>query len=175
MTSIEWLIDQLEQKGDMRETPSIRNLQLNIDTSDYLELKRQAKEMHKQEIIDAYGDGLNAHRTDFCNRDEYFAKTYGSNGSDDHISDISKMVEVPQQEKCISCDEQKETHKICMDCIGKMIKENQQEISDEEIEKAARDYNNSVIYGPTLLHFEQGAFWYREQLKSILCNYDNTK
>ena len=41
----------------------------------------------------------------------------------------------------------------------------QQEISDEEIEKAARDYDNSVIYGPPLLHFEQGAFWYREQLK----------
>jgi hypothetical protein len=39
------------------------------------------------------------------------------------------------------------------------------EISDEEIEKAARDYDNSVIYGPPLLHFEQGAFWYREQLK----------
>lgn len=40
------------------------------------------------------------------------------------------------------------------------------EISDEEIEKAARDYDNAVIYGPPLLHFEQGAFWYREQLKS---------
>jgi len=42
----------------------------------------------------------------------------------------------------------------------------QQEISDEEIEKAARDYDNAVIYGPPLLHFEQGAVWYREQLKS---------
>ena len=42
----------------------------------------------------------------------------------------------------------------------------QTEISDEEIEKAARDYDNAVIYGPPLLHFEQGAFWYREQLKS---------
>jgi len=41
----------------------------------------------------------------------------------------------------------------------------QQEISDEKIEKAAADYDNSVIYGPPLLHFEQGAFWYREQLK----------
>lgn len=40
------------------------------------------------------------------------------------------------------------------------------EISDEEIEKAARNYDNSVIYGPPLLHFEQGAFWYREQLKN---------
>jgi len=42
-----------------------------------------------------------------------------------------------------------------------------QEISDEDIEKAARDYDNSIIYGPPLVHFEQGAFWYREQLNSI--------
>ena len=27
---------------------------------------------------------------------------------------------------CISCDEQKETHELCMDCVKKMIKENQQ-------------------------------------------------
>ena len=54
MTSIEWFIEQLEIKGDMRETSSIRNLQLNIDTSDYLELKRQAKEMHKKELGDAW-------------------------------------------------------------------------------------------------------------------------
>lgn len=40
------------------------------------------------------------------------------------------------------------------------------EISDEKIEKAARDYDDAVIYGPPLLHFEQGAFWYREKLKS---------
>jgi hypothetical protein len=42
----------------------------------------------------------------------------------------------------------------------------QTEISDEDIEKAARDYDNIVIYGPPLVHFEQGAFWYREQLKN---------
>jgi hypothetical protein len=49
--------------------------------------------------------------------------------------------------------------------LAKQMESEQQEISDEEIEKAARDYDNSVIYGPPLLHFEQGAFWYREQLK----------
>lgn len=54
MTSIQWFIEQLEIKGDMRETSSIRNIQLNIDTSDYLELKRQAKEMHKKELGDAW-------------------------------------------------------------------------------------------------------------------------
>ena len=45
------------------------------------------------------------------------------------------------------------------------ISELPKEISDEKIEKAARDYDNGDIYGPPLVNFEQGAFWYREQLK----------
>jgi len=48
--SIEWFIEQLEEKGYLRETPSIRNVQLNIDTSDYMELKVQAREMYQDEI-----------------------------------------------------------------------------------------------------------------------------
>ena len=47
-TAVEWFIEQLEEKGDLRETPSIRNIQLNIDTTEYLDLKRQAKEMEKE-------------------------------------------------------------------------------------------------------------------------------
>ena len=27
---------------------------------------------------------------------------------------------------CVSCDEQKETHELCMDCVKKLIEENQQ-------------------------------------------------
>ena len=48
-TAVEWFIEELEYKGDLRETPSIRNIQLNIDTSDYMELKVQAKEMEKEQ------------------------------------------------------------------------------------------------------------------------------
>jgi hypothetical protein len=50
-TALEWFIEQLEEKGDLRETPSIRNIQLNIDTSDYMELKQKAKEMGKEQAI----------------------------------------------------------------------------------------------------------------------------
>jgi hypothetical protein len=49
-TAVEWFIEELEYKGDLRETPSIRNIQLNIDTSDYMDLKQQAKEMYQDEI-----------------------------------------------------------------------------------------------------------------------------
>jgi hypothetical protein len=43
------------------------------------ELVEQANKMFEEQIEDAYGDGLNSHRTEFCNRDEYFVKTYGGN------------------------------------------------------------------------------------------------
>ena len=33
--------------------------------------------MEEEQIKDAYGDGINGHRTDFCDRDEYFVKTFG--------------------------------------------------------------------------------------------------
>ena len=84
MTSIEWLIEQLEQKGDMRETPSIRNLQLNIDTSDYLELKRQAKEMHKQEVQN-YGAKccLMTKQKNKWTLEELYNETFVSKGSDE--------------------------------------------------------------------------------------------
>jgi hypothetical protein len=51
-TPLEWFIEQLEEKGYLRETPSIRNVQLNIDTSDYMELKIKAKEMEKERMVD---------------------------------------------------------------------------------------------------------------------------
>jgi len=56
-TAVEWLIEELEYKGDLRETPSIRNIQLNIDTSDYMELKVQAKEMEAIGKEMSYSDG----------------------------------------------------------------------------------------------------------------------
>ena len=67
-------------------------------------------------------------------RDKYLTK---------HIIDFMKKEkerkeQLPQQEICISCDEKKGTHKICMDCIGKMIKENQQETlyTEEQVREA---------------------------------------
>ena len=40
--------------------------------------------------------------------------------------------DVPKLGYCINCDEQKLTHEICMDCIGKIIKENQVNLYTEE-------------------------------------------
>jgi len=74
MTAVQWFIEQLEQKGDAWENVSIRRVQISIDTSDYLELIRQAKEMEKEQIMDAhyapkYG----------CFNKDYYEQTYGGN------------------------------------------------------------------------------------------------
>jgi len=73
-TAVDWFIEQLEQKGDASENLYVRRVQISIDTSDYLKLKRQAKQMEKEQIMDAhyapkYG----------CFNEEYYKETYGGN------------------------------------------------------------------------------------------------
>lgn len=152
MTSIEWLAKQL-----LNAEPNVLEWQKYI---------LQAKEMHKQEIIDAYYQcgRDNFEHIKVINRSatEYYQETFVSKGSDDHISDISKMVEFPQQEKTLS-DKWKEYQ----DWLNEIP-----EISDEEIEGAARTYTfdeyQKVIHYETYdtyNDFVNGAKWYREQLK----------
>ena len=73
-TAVEWFIEELEYKGDLRETPSIRNIQLNIDTSDYMELKVQAKEIEKEIMIQFCIDWFISRE---MNIKEYYKQTYG--------------------------------------------------------------------------------------------------
>jgi len=48
-TAVQWFIEQLEQKGDASENLYVRRVQISIDTSDYLKLIRQAKQMEKEQ------------------------------------------------------------------------------------------------------------------------------
>jgi hypothetical protein len=57
-TAVDWLIDQIESKGDAWENASIRRLQISIDISDYLDLKKQAKAIEKEQILGARLDGF---------------------------------------------------------------------------------------------------------------------
>jgi len=93
-------------------------------------------------------DGINnlvpKQQTIKLTEEEWSELNNGSKGSDDHISDISKMVEVPQQE-----------------------------ISDEEIEKAKEnawsdyEYQEGNLYSTTFSDgWEMAIKWYREQLIS---------
>jgi len=68
VTAVEWLVNEFNKE---------RLIDLNQKTTMYL-IVQQAKAMEKEQIENAYGDGLNAHRTNFCNREEYYNKTYKS-------------------------------------------------------------------------------------------------
>ena len=91
MTSIEFLIKEL-----------------NLEGYDYT--IQQAKELHKQEIIDAVGVGSQFNR-DYLygyhdKAEQYYQETFVSKGSDDHIVDTNEMVEVPKQQETLYTEEQ---------------------------------------------------------------------
>jgi len=186
MTSIEWLIEEIEPYA----TSKFR------DT--FKQIIHLAKEMHKQEIIlfaEEYDEYV--FRGGSATMEEYYQETFVSKGSDDHISDISKMVELPQtklsdgvippnsfilslnrEEPIIIIDEEgfKYKSELIKDSgeIYKLFKEflqtsllPQQEISDEEIEKAANGHFEGDLMWSERIAFKLAIRWYREQLKQL--------
>jgi hypothetical protein len=79
MTAVEWFIEQLEQKGDASENLYVRRVQISVDVSDYLDLKRQAKQMEKEQIMDAWEDGVRSDNGFFGTFEQYYKETYGGN------------------------------------------------------------------------------------------------
>jgi hypothetical protein len=76
-TAVQWFIEQLEQKGDASENLYVRRVQISIDTSDYLKLIRQAKEMEKEQIKDAYfTGGRDIKNNRYRGMHEYYEQTY---------------------------------------------------------------------------------------------------
>lgn len=101
MTSIEWLISQLQIIGDKAFNREITLGEYHIKKNELIE---QSKEMHKQEIINAIEDG----RYEFGY--EYYNDTFVSKGSDEtlkdyHIVDTNEMVDqVPDVRKMVEDD-----------------------------------------------------------------------
>jgi len=93
MTSIEWLIEQIKEYDF---TPPSNNEEYVIVMPKWIfDAKRsEALEMHKEEIKDAWIATDNELQR--IAAEQYYQETFVSKGSDDHVSDISKMVEVPQ-------------------------------------------------------------------------------
>ena len=105
-TAVQWFIEQLEQKGVAYENVSFRKIQISIDVSDYLELKRQAKQMDKKQrlqdmilmqcikVVDIYGDV-----TFMFNPMEYFEEKYGKTFIDLVSDEESQVHEVVRKLK----------------------------------------------------------------------------
>ena len=68
-TAVDYLIKEFSVILGKLKTEPMQDLLL-------VDAINKAKTMEIEQIKDAYGDGLNAHRTNFCNRDEYFTKVY---------------------------------------------------------------------------------------------------
>jgi hypothetical protein len=105
MTSIEWLIQEVEPYG----TGKFRDL--------FKEVIDKAKEMHKQEIIDAWNSGDYTYfysketGRDFADGKEYYQETFVSKGSDE--------AELPKHPSVIS----ENGNELLFDKEGNLIKE----------------------------------------------------
>ena len=82
--SVEWFIEQLEEKGKAyEENQVVRTINICIDVSDYMELKIQAKQMNRNEIAQAFDNGeynyFYSKKTgnDFEDGQEYFNEVHG--------------------------------------------------------------------------------------------------
>ena len=76
-TAVEWLINEIESKGNAWENVSIRRLQISIDVSDYFDLKSKAKAMEKEQIIDAHFDGQHCNEWGNIPAEKFYNETYG--------------------------------------------------------------------------------------------------
>lgn len=90
MTAVQWFIEQLEEKGVAYENVSFRKIQISIDVSDYLDLKRQAQQIGKEQIKSSWNHGFDwgmmeqllaeqGEESTLINSEHYYTETYGGN------------------------------------------------------------------------------------------------
>jgi hypothetical protein len=93
MTAVDWFIEQLEQKGDASENVGIRKIQISIDVSDYLDLKRQAFQMEKEQMCKFVYKCHNHYKVNGGFKiEEYYAEKYGKKTFLDLVSDEESQV-----------------------------------------------------------------------------------
>jgi DNA-binding transcriptional regulator YhcF (GntR family) len=82
MTSIEKVFNELEEQGLVYK--SLNNeLSISISASDYLDIKRLTKEMHKQEIIDAWKNrNEDVIKSDGKTAEQYYQETFKNNNNE---------------------------------------------------------------------------------------------
>ena len=166
MTSIEWLWEQIDGIIPYQD---IKTSQL------FNGVLEQAKEMEKQQIIDAYqsGDG-DAYNLDDTKQwgEEYYNETYGSKGSDNSPKEIKKdsfgKIRFTEEEwaELNNASKGSDGHELDDDIPPTsqyFPTSSQTEISDEEIEKEAELYQ----FTDGVNSFKFAIQWYKEQLKKL--------
>jgi hypothetical protein len=157
MTSILKFYKDLEKYGLIKDSQFILNIPLEL----LREIFDDVKHLHKQEIIDAYNKSFELRDKPYSTADKYYQETFVSKGSDYKYHEQRRGINVDSFDS-VAPKEEKYIVKVTE------VELSQQEISDEEIEKAAKnsaieqfEAGNSVY----TLAFQEGYKWYREQLK----------
>ncbi len=79
MTSIEWLDEQIQEYVIAADHVA-NTMVIQISFEEYMDFKRQAKEKHKQEIIDAHGEEQSYLQHDLSwkrmNGEQYYQETF---------------------------------------------------------------------------------------------------
>ena len=76
-SAVEKFIQQLEEQGESWENVSIGKIQISIKVEDYLDLIDQAKEMEKEQIIDAIAESNKSNnRNVSLNPEQYYNETF---------------------------------------------------------------------------------------------------
>jgi hypothetical protein len=75
-TAVELFIEQLEAQGESWENVSIGRIQISIKVEDYLKLIQQAKEMEKEQIMQAFANGKINGDKNWAHR--YYKETFKS-------------------------------------------------------------------------------------------------
>jgi hypothetical protein len=156
MTAVEYIFEQLEEQGLIFLTTKTNEMTISISASDYLDIKRLAKEMEKQQIIDAWIATDNELQR--MSAEQYYNETYGSKGSDDHIVDTNEMV----------LEEDEKTNSQRFDEFMQLVTSSQTEISDEEIEYGFEYFQINTLGESQSWEsiWKEAIKWYREQLKN---------
>jgi len=77
-TAVEWLIEQLEQKGDAWVNASIGRMQISIKEEEYIDLINQAKSMEKEQIKSDFHNSVVAMAMGkIMSPEQYYNETYG--------------------------------------------------------------------------------------------------
>lgn len=139
MTAVNWLIEQIKNDQNQKALTGL----------EWMKVIEQAKEMEKQQIIDAYSQGDKDGYPDgsYTTGEEYYNQTYGSKGSDGNFKQFSLY-------------EHKETI-----ATADTPTSSQTEISGWEIMEAGKLLWSHPKDADFLKVWVQGAKWYREQLK----------
>jgi hypothetical protein len=75
-TAVELFIEQLEAQGESWENVSIGRIQISIKVEDYLKLIEQAKEMEKEQIVNAHYQGYRPSIGTTEISEKYFNETF---------------------------------------------------------------------------------------------------